>query len=256
LSALIPIRAEIARGDHRALYLAWLGCVQERATKNGTTGPPVPPGLQTLTAAQKAFADFLRIDADLIAVASTHSSKARPGVPHKAMERWVATLSENQKTQWLTRMALDVESHAHAELTRLFRQSARGRHVGGVTHQRVGDLLAAADIRKEERRRDNASRAAREKTQRERLAALARKRYLKRLATREPAAWRQVEDLIATRRPAEYDQAVKLLSDLRELGILENRVAPVDAQIQRLRDRHAKKESLFTRLRRAGLIRA
>ncbi len=145
LSALIPLRAEIARGDHRALYLAWLGCVQEQATENGTIDPPVPPGLGKLTAAQKAFSDFLRIDADLIAVASTHSSKARHGVSRKAVERWIASLREDQKTQWLTRMALDPESQARAELIRLFRQSPRGRHVGGVTHQHVGDLLVAAD---------------------------------------------------------------------------------------------------------------
>lgn len=215
LSALIPLRAEIARGDYRALYLAWLGHVQNRATESGTIGPPVPTGFGKLTAAQKAFADFLRIDADLIAVASTHSSKAR-----------------------------------HA---RLFRQSPRGRHVGGITHQRVGDLLVAADTRKEEQRRDNAERAVCEETQRERLAVFARKRYLRSLAKREPATWRQVDDLIATRRPAEYDQAVKLLADLRELGALKNRVAPVDAQIQRLREQHAKKESLLARFRRAGL---
>ena len=208
LSALIPIRAEITGGDHRALYLAWLGYVQQRATKHGTIGPPVPPGLGKLTAAQRAFAGFLRIDADLIAVAATHSSKARHRVSRKAVD---------------------------------------------VTHQRVGDLLVAADNRKEERRRDNAERAAREKAQRERLAALARTRYLRNLTKREPAAWRQVDDLIATRQPAEYDQAVKLLADLRALGALENRVAAVDAQIQRLREQHAKKDSLLARLRRVGL---
>lgn len=62
-----------------------------------------------------------------------------------------------------------------------------------------------------------------------------------------------MDDLIATRRPAEYDQAVKLLADLRELGALDKRVAAVDAQIRRLREQHAKKESLLARLRRAGL---
>ena len=131
-------------------------------------------------------------------------------------------------------------------------ESAR-RPVGGVTHQRVGDLLVAADARKEEQRRANAERAAREKTRSERLEALARTRYLRNLAKREPAAWRQVDDLIATRRPAEYDQAVKLLADLRDLGALEKRVAAVEAQIRRIREQHAKKESLLARLRRAGL---
>jgi hypothetical protein len=253
LSALIPLRAEIARGDHRALYLAWLGGVQQRATENGTMGPPIPQGLRKLTAAQKALADFLGIDADLIAVASTQSSKARDAISRTAVERWVASLPEDQKTRWLTRMALDTKSHARAELIRAFRQSPRGWHVGGVSHQRVSDLLVAADNRKEEQRRYNAERAAREKTQRERLAALARTRYLRNLAKREPAAWRHVDDLIATRRPAEYDQVVKLLADLRELGVLEKRVAAVDAQIRRLREQHAKKDSLLARLRRAGL---
>jgi hypothetical protein len=252
LSTLIPLRAEIARGDHRALYLAWLGGVQQRATENGTIGPPVPPGLRKLTAAQRAFSDFLHIDADLIAAASTQSSKARDA-SRAAVEGWLASLPEGQKTQWLTRMALDTETHAREELIRVFRQSPRGRPVGGVTHQRVGDLLVAAGNRKEERRRDNAERAAREKTQRERLEALARTRYLRNLAKREPAAWRQVDDLIATRRPAEYDQAVKLLADLRELGALQKRGAAVDAQIRRLREQHTKKEILLARLRRAGL---
>ena len=149
MSALIPLRAEIAKGDYRALYLAWLGGVQQRATKNGTIGPPVPPGLRTLTAAQKALADFLRIDADLIAVASTQSSKARDAISRTAVERWVASLPEGQKTRWLTRMALDPESHARAAMIRVFRQSPRGRHAGGVSHQRVGDLLVAADSRKD-----------------------------------------------------------------------------------------------------------
>lgn len=120
LSTLIPLRAEIAGGDYRSLYLAWLGGVQQRATESGKIGPPVPPGIGKLTAAQKAFADFLRIDTDLIAVASTHSSKARHGVSRKEVDRWVASLPEVHKTRWLTRMALDTESDARAELIRAF----------------------------------------------------------------------------------------------------------------------------------------
>jgi hypothetical protein len=100
LSALIPLCAEIARGDHRALYLAWLGCVQDRATENGTIGPLVPPGLGQLTEAQKAFADFLRIDADLTADCGVDTQLEGPhGVSRKAAERWIASLREDQKTQ-------------------------------------------------------------------------------------------------------------------------------------------------------------
>jgi hypothetical protein len=253
LSALIPLRAEIAAGDRRALYIAWLGCVQEQALENRKLGPPVPPGLGRLTAAQKAFADFLRIDADLIAVASTHSSKAPDGLSRKAVERCVASLPDSQKAQWLTRMALGDDSDVRAEIHRVFQQGSRGRHAGGDKHLRVGDLLAAAETRKEQQWRDSLERSARDKAQRERLEALARECYLRNLAKREPAVWRQVETLIATRRPADYDQAAKLLADLRDVGIRQDRAGQIDAQIQRLCEQHAKKESLLSRLRRAGL---
>jgi hypothetical protein len=255
LSALIPLRAEIAGGDHRGLYLAWLGCVQEQALDNTRLGPPVPPGLGKLTAAQKAFADFLRIDVDLMAVASRHSSKAPDGDSRKAVERWVASLPESQKAQWLTRMALGDDSHVRAELQRLFQQGPRARHIGGVKHQqRVGDLLTALETRKEQQRRDSLERAASEKAQRQKLDVLARERYLTNLAKREPAVWRQVETLITSRRPAAYDEAAKLLTDLRDVGIQQDRAGEIDAQIRRLSEQHAKKESLLSRLRRAGLV--
>jgi hypothetical protein len=253
LSALIPLRAEIAGGDHPALYLAWLGCVQARTLENRKLGPAVPPGLGKLTAAQKAFADFLRIDTDLIAVASTHSAKAPHRLSRQAVERRVARLPDGQKAQWLTRIALGDDSHVRAELQRSFQQGPRGRHVGGGEHLRVGDLLAAAETWKEQQRRYTLERGEREKAQRERLEALARERYLRNLAKREPAVWRQVETLIATRRPANYEQAAKLLADLRDVGIRQDRADQIDAQIRRLCERHAKKESLLSRLCRAGL---
>ena len=38
---------------------------------------------------------------------------------------------------------------------------------------------------------------------------------LGRLSGKEPALWRQVNDLVATRKPKSYDAAVKILVDLR-----------------------------------------
>lgn len=77
LSAIVGVRAELAGGDLRPLYLAWLATygswerdedVFDRDADNDLE-PPVPPGLSTLTAAQRALADFLRLDDDLIAIA-------------------------------------------------------------------------------------------------------------------------------------------------------------------------------------------
>ena len=50
LSSLIPLRAEIAAGDHRALYLAWLSSVQSGELNADDPEPPIPPGLGALSA--------------------------------------------------------------------------------------------------------------------------------------------------------------------------------------------------------------
>lgn len=46
LSALVPLRADLARGDHRCLYLAWLLCVQTGEIGDDAEEPPVRGGLR------------------------------------------------------------------------------------------------------------------------------------------------------------------------------------------------------------------
>lgn len=48
--------------------------------------------------------------------------------------------------------------------------------------------------------------------------ALARERRLAELADDEEAAWTRVAEMIATRQPGEYDNAVRLLTDLQTLA--------------------------------------
>jgi hypothetical protein len=79
-------------------------------------------------------------------------------------------------------------------------------------------------------------------------------RYLVALSQREAEAWREVDALIATKQPGKYDDAVKLLKDLRDIAIRAGRQGEVEARLVRLREQHAKKPSLVARLQAAGLI--
>lgn len=63
LSALVPIRNELAAGDYRALYLAWQLRAQAHEPTAKTRTPPVPAGTSRLTGSQQALVEFLRIDA-------------------------------------------------------------------------------------------------------------------------------------------------------------------------------------------------
>jgi hypothetical protein len=67
-----------------------------------------------------------------------------------------------------------------------------------------------------------------------------------------PQAWQRIESLIATKRPRDYDAAVTLLSDLRDVGKQQGRDAQFATRVRQLRDVHASKPSLLTRLKRAG----
>ena len=81
LSAIVGVRAELAAGDLRPLYLAWLAAYGTWERDEDAFGydeqdelePPVPAGLGLLTAPQRALADFLRLDADLLTIAAQTS---------------------------------------------------------------------------------------------------------------------------------------------------------------------------------------
>jgi len=91
MSSVIPLRADLASGDLRVLYLGWLLCVQVQELDEDGLEPPVPAGFDRLSAPIRAFADFLRIDDDLIAVAAERSSPAASnGSSRKEPERWSA----------------------------------------------------------------------------------------------------------------------------------------------------------------------
>ena len=156
------------------------------------------------------------------------------------------------KTTLLVRMVGGAEVHLRAELLRRFRES-RAPEAPPAKARAVGELLKAAEGRAEERRRQKAEQAAREKVRREREAAEARDRHLSALAKREAEAWRELDELIATKQPKKYDEAVALLADLRDVCARGGRQVEAATRLARLRGEHAKKPSLIERFRKAGL---
>ncbi len=254
LSSIIPIRSDIAGGDLRALYLIWLLRAQERELGDDEPEPPIPPGLRTLNAPLEALVDFLRVDRDLIAVAATRSAQPESeGNRRRDLRRWITALPETEKTALLVQVGLGEYATVGAALARRHRAT---RHPGSppAAPRTVGDLLAAASDLSNERRRKASAHAALQQKIRDQHAAAAREKYLKKLAAREAATWDHIETLIATKQPAKYDEAVKLLCDLRDVAKRSNRGRNLSARIKRLQARHLKKPSFLHRLARAGFL--
>jgi len=193
----------------------------------------------------------MRIDRDLIAVASERSAEVRSG---RQLDRWVAALPAETKSDLLVRFAAGDSQAARAELLRRFRNGAN--RSPGVNPRTPAQLLVAAKQHAAERERREAERAAGERIRRERAEEAARERYLVRLAKREAKTWRRVEDLVATRRQSDYDEAVRLLKDLTDLAARKGRAPEARGRILGLWDEHSAKVTFVERLRKAGLLPA
>ncbi|MFI9643221.1 hypothetical protein ACIG87_24735 [Micromonospora sp. NPDC051925] len=254
LTSIIPVRAGLAAGDLRLLYLAWLRCVQSQEIADDEPEPPVPAGMGTLDAALTAVTEFLRIDPDLIAAAAAGSTPAASGEPTAAQLRtWVVGLPARDKDAILVDLITGGDSHLRGRLLRRYRDAHRSETPTPAAARTAGELLAtAADLRAVRERRD-AEQRERDRVRRERSAAAARQRHLDTLAVDQTAAWQRVDELIATKKPREYDTAVQLLVDLRDLAERDGGSSSFRKRLAELRVVHARKPSLLERLNLAAL---
>jgi len=256
LASLISVRAELARGDHRALYLGWLLDAQSGGLDDDEIEPPVPAGLRQLSASLESLADFLRIDTNLLDAAAAASAPLADNEPKPAeVRQWLPRLPVSEKDALLVRLIADNNGLLARELLQKVKRD-RGAEQGASTAasktRTVGELLRQAEKAAEERRRIAAKKAAQDKARREREAAIARAKHLDALAGRELAVWKQVESLIATKQPKSYDHAVTLLVDLRDVAERKDS-SGFQRRVEELRAAHARKPTLIARLQKAGL---
>jgi hypothetical protein len=255
LSALISLRADILHGDYRSLYLAWLFCVQMEEMEDNELEPAVPPNLAELNAPLKSFVDFMRIDTDLIAVAVENSSSEDRQTDPKALKTWIHNLPAKEKDDILFRLVEAPSPHLGAELKQRFRHTVSTTAKSKIDNQlrRVKDLISSAEKYAKERKRRAAEKKAREQAKRKKERALAREKYLKSLAGREDSMWKQVDVLIDSKQPAKYDEAVKLLVDLRDLYEKTGKEKAFKQKFQTICEKHRRKASFLNRLQKAGL---
>ncbi len=248
LASIVPARTELAAGDVRLLYLAWLLCVQAREVDEDEGEPPVPAGLGELSGPLRSLADFLRLDQDLLAVAAEASGTLLEKAPSPlALARWVKRLPEEDKDAALIGL-LRGDANAGTELLRRFRGETGTGPAGVAGGRTVGQLLAAAEQRWAARQRQAEQRAAAEQARREQAAAAARERRLQALAAQGEQVWQQIAAMIDTKKPKEYDAAVTLLADLKALAERDGRAAAFTRRVRQLRELHARKPSLLDRL--------
>jgi hypothetical protein len=250
---ITPVRAAVLAGDDRPLYLAWLAGVQEMQMEESAPEPPVPPGLGRLTGPLKTFADFLWIEEDLLAAAAEASGVAGASADD-GFANWLAHLPLAEKDRLLRVFCEGADPHLPAKLRRQFRETFAAASPRQGSGRTVGQLLKRAEEIRQEQERVDAERNAAERARRDAEAAREHERELAALAKRGEAAWQEVRTLIASKQPKGYEEAVKLLKDLRELAGKAGDGARFQSRLQAIREEHARKAKFIDQLNRAGLV--
>ena len=253
LASIISARADLASGDLRLLYLAWLHSVGAGELDDEEVEPPVPANLAALNAPLLGLVDFIRLDQDLLAVAARNSARHDNTAPTTAqLASWVRNLPTKEKDTLILRVLHGDDAQLRTELLRRVRGHSTA-HPPAQTGRTVGDLLDAAQRHREDRERQTAKDRERQRIRREREAAAARDRHLDALAGEGEQAWQRVHTLIDTKKTREYDTAVELLGELRDLSERDGDPDTFNKRLHLLRQQYAGRPGLLQRLDHAGL---
>ena len=248
LAALGPLRSDLLSGDYRLLYLIWLAAVGSGLVRDDALEPLA--GLGPMTAGLQAFADFFRIDPDLVRAAA----EASPGaLEAEAVRIALKAIPAKDMTDLLERLVAG-DPHVTAELKSRVRRAvspaseAPDRGLRTASHLRSRMSAIAA-----ERRAAEAKQREAERERQRRLDESARRARLEALRRRGDGAWREVETEIGRRNPRSYERAATLLLDLKSLAERDGTAAAYDARLRTLRERHASKKRFIERLAASGL---
>lgn len=243
---LVPLRAEILDGDLRPLYLVNMavladGDIDSDETKEG----PVPAGLEKLSPAQLALAEFYGLSEHLIAAAAQNSPPlSLQGEREKLHAQWLEKEPATKKSKWLAHLMADAGSAVRREILAEFQKAHSAPTWPTVRLDRsIAELTAAADEIQRE-----ASRKASEK------AAILRAKRLADMAADPQKTIQETERLVKERTTAAYGKIARLLADLREAlaGTAQSGLA--DRQAIKLKTNNPNLRILTGELRRQGFV--
>ena len=213
LGQLAPLREQLLQGDTRLLYLAWLKVISMDGPEGmeGEPEPPVPAGLKKLNASLQAFADFFEIDPHLISAAAV-SSKKEESSPEPDLESAIAKLTRAESDAHLLQIVRGEPGAVLAlkkKLTHLIGEKP--------SSQSQSKRSAVELFEQAEKIGIEATRKAQAEAERQRI------QRLEKIAQEEETHWAYVEKLLGQKRGSTYDEATKLLVELRDMSEYKQR---------------------------------
>ena len=240
LDSLIKIRKEILEQDYRVLYLAWLRKIEELDLDDSEIEPPIPPGLNKLSSALKSLVELFEIDENLLKEAAKISQN-KTDLSQQQIEKAIEQIPRHECNRMLLKLSqgnLSVEAELHQKILEIVDNSP-----SLISGQRTSKHLF--DLAENEREKEQ------QKFQKK--AEAQRINILEALASQEAQVWLNIEQLISQKQSKPYDEAVKLLSQLHDLAIYQNKESLFQEKINDIYEKYSRRPGLLTRLKKRGL---
>ncbi len=248
LGSLIALRDELMEDDLRALYIVWLASQRMREGYDEEeeeeedweiSVPPVPPALGTLTAAQQALAELLQVPQELLVAAARQSNAAMPSTDADFVA-WVELLPQARRSDYLVRLARNEPGLSRLlvkELRELGQNKNRATPSTGE-HVTYATLLAESKAIK--------AKLEREKREQEQLAL---QRHLQDIHDHQDDYWHQVDLAVTRSTGAGYDEATRVLIELREAADQFKELQEFQARFHSWVRPHLRRPAFVKRLR-------
>jgi len=246
LGSLIPIREELMGGDLRALYIVWLAAQEmmgsyDEEEEYEIDVPSIPPGMGNLTGAQEELAALFRVPEELLMAAASHSAtgKVSGQVADEDIAALIQQLPPERGNEYLLRLA-----HNEPGLSRLFLRELRelSQDKTGETSP-AGERVTYATLLAESKTiRARLEREKREQTEAE------RRRHLKEIHDHRDTYWRQADKAAERGVASGYDEATRLLVELRDAATQFNETQEFQARFRIWVVSHLRRPALMKRL--------
>jgi hypothetical protein len=252
MARLAPVREELLRGDIRSLYIGWLEAVTAEMMDDDDLEPLSVKGLGSLTAAQKALAEFLEVDQDLLAGVGMGSPAQQDEAPsQEEINDWLSSLPQDEVRALLKLLLAGQGQQAERTLKNRFaawRRDLRGDRTE-ASRRTVGELRENAEsakrMRLEQKKREQERREIKRRKERE--------TYLKNLSKDFSKAWKSVLRTVERGSGSAYDEACSAIVDLSEAYALYAPRKHFQKELKKFMADHMRRKTLIQRLAKAGI---
>ncbi len=249
LSSLVQLRDDILNGDYRTLYLIWLKNIMTPIDNEWDNmdpeilEPDIPQNLKELTGPLQDLIEIFDIDKDYVEAAAENCQTIHNEEIFD-YEANIKNLNDNEKHEFIVRL-LNNEALLSSKLKmRLKEFAGSNKGVNSDNKRRSAGEIAE---RVKEMRKARKEREAKERQEKH-------LRKLKDLELNQTKLWIKVYQLISEKQSKAYDEAIKILKDLKELAVYKGSLDDYSNKVEEINKEYKRLSGLTGRISDAKLI--